>query len=248
MRLFIAWSGPESRHVAEVLKGWLPSVLQAVVPFLSVDLAKGSRWSEEIKTALNEATVGIVCVTPSNVDDPWINFEAGALSSRVERTRVCPLLFGLHPTDISGPMSQFQSAPFGRDEMLRVMKTVNDATPKPLTEQQLQLAFNKWWPDLETTVKKLPPPTTTARRSERELLEELVVMVRDLKAAEDERTGGWIPIENFELDSFAKVHPTSVVSTRNNLFKSIMRARAAGTQQEAEAPDQKQKPKGKPDE
>ena len=55
---------------------------------------------------LAAAKAGIICVTPSNLEAPWILFEAGALSKTLENTFVCPLLIGLEPADVSGPLAQ----------------------------------------------------------------------------------------------------------------------------------------------
>jgi hypothetical protein len=44
------------------------------------DIDKGRRWSPEISKQLSEANLGLVCLTPENQSEAWINFEAGALS------------------------------------------------------------------------------------------------------------------------------------------------------------------------
>jgi hypothetical protein len=46
-----------------------------------------------------------VCLTPDNIDSPWIHFEAGALSRALESAKLCPLLFGMDPTDLTGRLS-----------------------------------------------------------------------------------------------------------------------------------------------
>lgn len=88
---------------------WLPQVIQVLEPYVSSeDIDKGARWSVDIAKELEASTYGIICVTPENVDAPWINFEAGALSKTLDRARVSPLLFGLKPSDIKGPLLQSQ--------------------------------------------------------------------------------------------------------------------------------------------
>jgi hypothetical protein len=65
--VFISWSGERSRYVAEALWDWLPLVLQIVEPWMSAeDVEKGSPWESEIMGKLDEANVGIVCLTPEN--------------------------------------------------------------------------------------------------------------------------------------------------------------------------------------
>jgi TIR domain len=91
VKIFISWSGEASHAVAIALRDWLPSVLQAVEPYVSSeDIEKGARWNAEIAQQLNNTEFGIVCVTRSNVGSPWLNFEAGALSKSVDTSHVSP--------------------------------------------------------------------------------------------------------------------------------------------------------------
>lgn len=49
MKAFISWSGDTSKRIAEVLRGWLPTVLQMVEPYFSPDdIAKGAHWQTDI--------------------------------------------------------------------------------------------------------------------------------------------------------------------------------------------------------
>jgi hypothetical protein len=81
MNVFISWSGPASLAVAKALKEWLPTVIQAAEPWVSdVDIASGARWSPEVSKQLEAAKFGIICLTPGNMDAPWVLFEAGAIS------------------------------------------------------------------------------------------------------------------------------------------------------------------------
>lgn len=75
MLVFLSWSGDRSKAVAEALAAWLGQVVQAVEPWLSRDIAKGTRWGSEVADRLEKSRVGIVCLTPENLDAPWILFE-----------------------------------------------------------------------------------------------------------------------------------------------------------------------------
>ena len=69
MKVFISWSGDTSFKVAEVLKEWLPCIIQDVEPyFSSADIDKGARWSSDIAKELEAADFGILCVTKDNID------------------------------------------------------------------------------------------------------------------------------------------------------------------------------------
>jgi hypothetical protein len=56
------------------------------------DIEAGQRWSVEIESHLDASAIGIICVTPENQSEPWLNFEAGAISKKVgtERLVECP--------------------------------------------------------------------------------------------------------------------------------------------------------------
>src|SRR5262245_4417121 len=107
MKVFLAWSGERSEQVANVLGAWLAGVIQSVEPWYSPDMTKGVKWIPEIGAQLESAGLGICCLTPENLGAPWISFEAGALS-RGPKTHVCTFLTDLKPTDVTGPLSQFQ--------------------------------------------------------------------------------------------------------------------------------------------
>lgn len=90
--VFISWSGSPSREYAKALSDWLPKVLQNVETFFSPDdIDKGVRWGDTISKVLDTAQVGILCLTRESLGMPWLLFEAGALSKRLAKSRVCPL-------------------------------------------------------------------------------------------------------------------------------------------------------------
>lgn len=111
MKVFISWSGKTSNAVAVLLKDWLPLVIQSVDPYVSSeDIQSGSRWAAEVASELDQSAIGILCVTAANIDAPWLNFEAGALSKSIDRSRVVPFLFRMNRSDMpDGPLVQFQS-------------------------------------------------------------------------------------------------------------------------------------------
>jgi hypothetical protein len=207
MKVFISWSGERSRAIAEVLKGWLPSVLQAVKPYFSPeDVVKGSRWSTEIAKELEASRIALLVVTPENQEAPWLLFEAGALSKNLDRARVIPLLFGdMEATDVKGPLVQFQAARFGEEEMKRVLKAVNEELGDlALGADVLEDVFRMWWPKLEEGVKEsanaVLPAGHKARRSEHDLLEEVLALTRNLSSREGPPRGGDSPARGAVTD------------------------------------------------
>jgi TIR domain len=185
MRVFISWSGDQSKSVADSLRRWIPSVLQAVRPYFSPDdVTKGSRWNTEIAKELEASRIGLLVLTPENQDAPWLLFEAGALAKNLDRSKVCPLLFGgLEPTDVKGPLVQFQAARFETDDMKRLIKMINaELGDIALTADVLESVFDMWWPRLQQEVaaelQKHGSGVREAARSERDILEEVLALTR----------------------------------------------------------------------
>ena len=186
MKVFISWSGATSKALAEILRDWLPNVIQAIEPWMSAeDIDKGTWWFGELAGQLQEHRFGIICLNPDNIAAPWILFEAGALSKAIGKTYVCPYLFHLRPTDIPGnsPLAQFQASRSDKEDTKRLLITVNKALDKEaLPEVRFNAIFEKWWPDLEEKLRTLQPANQEVqpKREEREILEEILTVVRQL--------------------------------------------------------------------
>lgn len=184
MRVFISWSGDTSNQVAEALSRWLPMVLQQVKCFFSPkDIEKGARWALRMDQ-LEGASVGVLCLTRENLGAPWMLFEAGAMSRALQTSNVCPLLFGLEPNDVAGPLAQFQSSTFSKDEVRKLIQTINGKLESPLDATSLETIFEKWWPDLESAVQQLLARTPSSKPGPRptaEVLDEVLSLVRSIR-------------------------------------------------------------------
>jgi len=183
MKVFISWSGNQSKKLGEAIKEWLPSVLQVVVPYFTPsDIEKGTRWSTDIAKELDESQIGILCVTNDNLHSDWILFEAGALSKRFQKSHVCPILFGITNTDLAGPLKQFQTTEFEKNDFLKLISVINNQLGEhKLTQKTLDNVFEKWWPDLDSKIQEILKDVEQPDkpiRSDRELLEEILSLNR----------------------------------------------------------------------
>jgi len=71
--VFISWSGDTSHAVAEQLKAWIPLVVSGPRCWLSSrDLPAGRIWVTELFNQLQLCNVGIVVLTPDNVNSSWM--------------------------------------------------------------------------------------------------------------------------------------------------------------------------------
>lgn len=182
MIVFISWSGARSRFIAETLRTWLKDVMQVLEPWVSTeDIRQGARWNLEVARKLEEAKFGIICLTRENLSEPWILFEAGALAKTLDKSLVCPYLFDLKPTELKGPLIQFQAARAIESDTRKLVHSLNKALGENiLPHEQVDRAFTKWWPDLENTLRITPESRAPLAelRSDRELLEEILDRVR----------------------------------------------------------------------
>lgn len=158
MKVFLSWSGEISRKVAVALKDWLPLVIQTLEPFVSTeDIEKGDRWSVTLDEQLRQSSYAILCITPENIDAPWLNFEAGVLSKDVS---VSPFLFGIDRSDIKrGPLLQFQSTVFQKDDLWKLIRSINNTNRNQFLDlDRLAVTFDTWWPQLERSLDDIANP------------------------------------------------------------------------------------------
>lgn len=200
MRVFISWSGEKSRRIGEKFQRWLPGVIQAVRPYFSPeDTVKGTRWNAEIAKELDVSKVGILMITPENMNAPWLNFEAGALSKKlIDVTKVCPILFGLEPTDVTGPLEQFQAAKFDKEDISRVLKMINgELGEQSLSSEVLASVYEMWWPKLQKDIQEEKniaqiDDMSENIRTDRDMLEEILNLTRQV--ARDRGPAAWRPL------------------------------------------------------
>lgn len=175
MKIFISWAtddGDVSKTFATALSRWLRRVIQALDPWVSVDdLTPGRRWNNDIQRELNETAVGIFCLTKDGQHSQWLSFEAGALAKSVQdENYVIPILIKMRPTDLKGPLQAFQSLSTSRDDMFKLVSTINRAlgsgASRPLEPDFLQGSFDAVWGDLEQAIANLPQPSGSQPQSQ----------------------------------------------------------------------------------
>lgn len=192
MKVFLSWSGEKSRGVAEALRGWLPSVIQELEPFMSSeDIAAGERWQYLINEALEGTSFGILCVTQRNQESRWLNFEAGAIAKAVESSRVVPLAIDLKVTDIRPPLGQFHAKEASKDGLRAVVRSLNDVCSTPVAD--IDEAFEVWWPKLDGHLEQAAVPDADLSdaepiRSDRDVLEEILTTVRSQQTSPNPRS------------------------------------------------------------
>ncbi|MCO8271785.1 hypothetical protein M1L60_14400 [Actinoplanes sp. TRM 88003] len=197
MKLFLSWSKSRSNQIAVLLREWIPSVIQRVEPWMSSeDIDKGQRWGIELSEMLASTSHGLLCVTAENVREPWLSFEAGALAKSVSIARVRPVLFDLSPSDVTGPLAQFQATSLtDKDDVYRLMASLNSGTEKPMADPLLRKSFERAWSELDAAVRGMLHESAEdivgpLRRPD-EKIDEILDLVRDIERRH--RSAGWRP-------------------------------------------------------
>jgi len=88
----------------------------------------------------------------------------------------------LKATDVKGPLAQFQATRVLKDDILKLLKTLNTGLGEDaLTEGHIDEAFEVWWPRLDSQLKTLPDEDSEVRapRTDRDVLEEILGFVRN---------------------------------------------------------------------
>ena len=124
--IFISHISEESELAAIFKKHLIADFLGLVDIFVSSDAASilaGQNWLNSIDAALRTACIELVICSKASIKRPWINFEAGAGWMRgIPIVPVCHT--GLHPRDLSMPMSVLQAVEANKESGLDQIYTL----------------------------------------------------------------------------------------------------------------------------
>ena len=146
------------------------------------DIEAGQRWQNIISQNLEQSEFGVICLTPVNAQAQWVLFEAGALAKSLE-SRLTPLVLGMELGQLTGPLTQFQAMKIEKASILKILKSMNSvATQSAISDETLNRAFEMCWPQLASQIEQILkiPTSLPPQRKDSEILEELVVSVRNL--------------------------------------------------------------------
>ncbi len=162
-RIFISWSGANSKEFAKGLKETLEKRVFSNCDFecfvSDQDIASGSDWWDKIKKELRVCKLGIICITKENLRAPWIYFEAGAMVAR--EVPSIPLLVSCNTNALlSTPLNGKQAVDFyDQKKFLKMLVDINRVMGYDLTENQLNTlgkeAYAELKKDLEAVFNNL---------------------------------------------------------------------------------------------
>jgi hypothetical protein len=229
MRIFTSWSGDRSKAAALGLKSLLQDLFEETVQvFVSDHITPGEAWAQRLGTELEQSEFGILCLTRDNWQSPWLLFEAGAIAKKFASSRVVPYLIDeLPPASDRSPLAQFQHVRADREGTFRLVESINVIRENPKASDRLARSFEKWWPDLEQTLKTVQHSSSAQPpvRSDRELLEALLQRVESLYRREFSMD---LPLAEFTHLRKLRDHPETTYKRDPNLQKELRHLRDEG--------------------
>ncbi|UXZ57872.1 toll/interleukin-1 receptor domain-containing protein [Curtobacterium sp. Arg-1] len=233
MKVFISWSGDAERRVAEALRDALHTVgtgnVEAFVS--SIDIPRGGRGIAAIEQELSATDYGIVVLSRANLHKPWINYEAGALSTKLLNRRVATVLLDLSTADVDTPLADFQATHFRQRESVRQLFTqIVNAAAESFPEKAVALLFSAEWPAVEASWQPDEDADGNVEpRNDTSMLEELVSRVRSLAAGQDRLANSMshgTPRERAALD--ARLTTGAPYSSFRDYLNKLVRSETAG--------------------
>jgi hypothetical protein len=240
VKVFVSWSKSASKSVAEAFADWLPRVIQECEPFISSDTEKGDAWFDTIEKHLAEARVGVLFLTPQNKNAAWLNYEAGALRTlrNGNMKRLCAVFVGMKPADYDGPIKNFQMTNFSdKDDMFKLLKTINSAADRPLGERRLEEEFEEKWDRLDSdtvdAVKEAAQGVEQAEalpqrtRSSDDKLDEVLDLLREIrfsKPGTKAQTSSRSIASEWAGQPMPELQGKFLVGERNEVNREIMEA------------------------
>lgn len=155
MQVFISWSGEQTKTLGHELKEFIETSFAGHVhPFLSdANIAPGERFLDVINDSLDASVIGILLLTRSNMSEPWILFEAGALAGKTSSGSVIPLLVDLDRAELRPPLSQFNNVYGGVEADIRKLcARINTEVGPKLNQVSFELLFAQAWPRLQSAI------------------------------------------------------------------------------------------------
>ena len=107
----------------------------------------------------------------------------------MDQTKVCPLAFDLSISQISGPLTQFQTSLFDYDGLWKIIQTVNAASAdNQIKAETLRDIYDVWFPILEKNIGEIPlSGETPPERKISDILDEILQIGREQLRRENVR-------------------------------------------------------------
>jgi len=186
--IIVSWSGKLSHEIAKNFAECLDLVIgRQIGVFISDDIDMGSRWREELDEKLEQCKFGILIITKDNMNSPWLNFEAGAISKCVSKSKIVPILFDAEPSMLPSTFSTFQAIRYKKEDLQNLFSFFNDKLNRPIKDFHNFFQKNIW-PNFEKNTNKIKellfkknnPSETASPISTKDKLEKILLELRSV--------------------------------------------------------------------
>jgi hypothetical protein len=147
MKVLVSGSGPRAEGLREYLGRELPSLFPQIEFISTSEIPDHSQWTPNAYEILREVDLGIFLLSSRNLTSGRMNFEAGAVSLRIEDSRLFTLLTDdtLDVGDL-GPFTNFQATRVGTAEQAEhFLRSFNRALgDSSVTAEHLNSKIEKW--------------------------------------------------------------------------------------------------------
>ena len=157
--IFLSWSKSTSLQVATRTKLLAEEVFDEHDLFWlsSNEIGFGSAIYSEIEAGLAQCDSGISFITPDNIYQPWLNYEAGALRTKSPQSKVWPLLLGSYDVDLlrKTPFEHLQVLLFTKKDILALLLDVADTAGLIASRDAMRARFDALWDAYRTDVERI---------------------------------------------------------------------------------------------
>ncbi|MBS7577988.1 MULTISPECIES: hypothetical protein [unclassified Enterococcus] len=157
VRIFLSWSGLRSKELARIFKTYINDLFPKANIYLSLDIAGGNRWRENLEKGLEDRNFSIIFLTEANLNSKWLYFEAGALSKAMVNDRIQPFLYNLSLSNLSEPLSSYQAREINKEEILKTIYDINNLQENSdrIEKATLERNFNRLWNEMNSELKEI---------------------------------------------------------------------------------------------
>ena len=144
--IFLSWSKELSLKLAKRTASLLSDVFKTdTVYWISTEgIENGDFISSSIKEGLNKCNNAVLFLTIDNINNPWINFEAGAIAYKSNDAHIWPFAFNL---DISGdfsysPFASRQATKLNKEDVIKLLESIYKAEQNNISMSEDEVKDN----------------------------------------------------------------------------------------------------------
>lgn len=163
--IFLSWSKELSLKLAKRTASLLEDVFETddIFWISTKGIENGEFISSSIKEGLNKCDNAILFLTIDNINNPWINFEAGAIAYKSSNAHIWPFAFNL---DLNGdfsysPFASRQATKFNKEDILKLLNAIYKvekdciSISKEKVDENMSLHIDKYILDVTNIISSM---------------------------------------------------------------------------------------------